>query len=168
MRGQKVIKVFCHEDAVKNDFDKLNEELCAAATGANTYANILMPIMGNLSYLHYAITSVAGAYLVIMGSLDIGTIASFLQYTRSFSQPITQISQQINSVLSALAGAERIFQLIDELPEVDEGYVSLINVIKDKEGELIETQDYTGMWAWKHPHNDGSISYTQLMGRRAI
>jgi len=164
IEGQKVIKVFCHEDAVKNDFNKLNEELCTAATGANTYANILMPIMGNLSYLHYAITSVAGAYLVIGGSLDIGTIASFLQYTRSFSQPITQISQQLNSVLSALAGAERIFALIDEEPEVDEGYVSLINVIKNKESELIETKDYTGMWAWKHPHNDGSISYTQLTG----
>jgi ATP-binding cassette subfamily B multidrug efflux pump len=164
IEGQKVVKVFCHEKVVKNDFSRLNETLCAASTKANTYANILMPIMGNLSYVHYAITAATGAALAIMGKLDLGTVASFLQYTRSFSQPITQISQQLNSVLSALAGAERIFELIDEAPERDEGYVTLVNAVQDAAGQLAETDSYTGMWAWKHPHRDGSVSYTRLTG----
>jgi ATP-binding cassette subfamily B multidrug efflux pump len=164
IEGQKVVKVFCHEDAVKKEFNRLNESLCTAATNANTFANILMPIMGNLSYIHYAITAAAGAALTIMGRLDLGTVASFLQYTRSFSQPITQVSQQLNAVLSALAGAERIFELIDEPPERDEGYVTLVNAVKDAAGHLTETDRYTGIWAWKHPHRDGSVSYTQLRG----
>lgn len=164
IEGQKVVKVFCHEYTVKNDFNHLNEVLCEAATSAHTFANILMPIMGNLSYVHYAITAAAGAALVIMGRMDLGTVASYLQYTRSFSQPITQISQQLNSVLSALAGAERIFELIDEVPEQDEGYVTLVNALKTEDGQLKETDHYTGMWAWKHPHQDGTVSYTQLTG----
>lgn len=164
IEGQKVVKVFCHENAVKTDFNRLNDELCEAATSAHTFANILMPIMGNLSYAHYAITAAAGAALVIMGRMDLGTVASFLQYTRSFAQPITQISQQLNSVLSALAGAERIFELIDETLEEDEGYVTLVNALKNEDGQLTETDHYTGMWAWKHPHQDGTVSYTELKG----
>lgn len=162
--GQKVIKVFCHEDEVIKDFDELNENLCQAATNANTYANILMPIMGNLSYFNYSFTAVAGAVLVINGLLDLGTIASFLQFTRSFSQPITQVSQLFNSILNALAGAERIFNLIDEPAEKDEGYVSLINAEINEKGNIKEIDKYTGIWAWKHPHSDGSLTYTRLNG----
>lgn len=164
IEGQKVVKVFCHEDTVKSEFEKLNEELCKAATGANTFANILMPIMGNLSYMHYALTAAVGAIMTISGHLDIGTIASFLQYTRSFSMPITQITQQLNSILSALAGAERIFELIDEKPEVDEGFVELVNVRKKENGELAEEAHPTGIWAWKQPNRDGDMTYTKVTG----
>jgi len=164
IEGQKVVKVFCHENATESDFDRLNENLCEAATSANTFASILMPIMGNLSYIHYAITAAAGGALAILGTLDLGTIASFLQYTRSFSMPITQISQQFNSVLAALAGAERIFTLLDEVPEQDDGYVTLVNAIKNKDGSLTGVDDYTGVWAWKHPHKNGTVTYTQLNG----
>lgn len=162
--GQKVIKVFCHEKDVIKDFDSLNESLCSAATNANTYANILMPIMGNLSYFNYTFTAAAGAILVINGRLDLGTIASFLQFTRSFSQPITQISQLFNSILNALAGAERIFDVIDEPVEADSGYVTLVNAEIDDMGNIKETSEYTGVWAWKHPHNDGTLTYTQVKG----
>jgi ATP-binding cassette subfamily B protein len=164
IEGQKVVKVFSHEDAVRSDFDKLNEELCKASTGAHTFANILMPIMGNLSYVNYALTAAAGAVMAINGRMDIGTIASFLQYTRSFSQPITQMSQQMNSILNALAGAERIFELIDEKPETDEGFVELVNVRRDEKGRLEEVRNVTGMWAWKHPNKDGSVTYKELEG----
>jgi len=164
IEGQKVVKVFCHEDTVKSNFEQLNEELCKAATGANTFANILMPIMGNLSYLHYALTAVVGAVMTISGHLDIGTIASFLQYTRSFSMPITQISQQFNSILSALAGAERIFELIDEKPEADEGFVELVNVRKKENGELAEEVHPTGIWAWKQTDRDHGMTYTMVTG----
>lgn len=164
IEGQKVVKVFCHENAAKADFNRLNDELCQAATNAHTFANILMPIMGNLSYAHYAITAAAGAALVIMGRIDLGTVASFLQYTRSFSQPITQISQQFNSLLSALAGAERIFELIDATVEEDAGYVALVNILQNEDGQLMEADHYTGKWAWKHPHHDGTVSYTELKG----
>lgn len=164
IEGQKVVKVFCHEDEAKADFVKLNEDLRKAATNANTFANILMPIMGNLSYMQYALTAGVGALLVIAGRMDIGTIASFLQYTRSFSQPITQISQQLNSVLAALAGAERIFEVLDEPVEVDDGYVTLVNAKKSPSGDLSETTERTGLWAWKHPHHDGSITYTEVTG----
>jgi len=162
--GQKVVKVFCHEDAAKEEFDKLNDELCQASCKANTFANILMPIMGNLSHFHYALTAAVGAVLAINGALDLGTIGSFLQYTRSFSQPITQISQQINSVLNALAGAERIFELIDSPTETDEGYVTLVNVTADDSGTLTESSKRTNIWAWKHPHHDGTVTYTRLKG----
>ncbi len=164
IEGQKVVKVFCHEDEAKNRFAELNENMRQAATNANTYASIIMPIMGNISYFNYALTACIGAIMVIWGRMDIGTIASFLQYSRSFSQPITQISQQFNSILAALAGAERIFEIIDEKPEQDDGYVTLVNVIKNQDGTLTETEEHTGCWAWKHPHHDGTLSYTELTG----
>lgn len=164
IEGQKVVKVFCRESKVKDDFDVINESLCNAATSANTCANILMPIMGNLSYMHYAITAAAGAFLVIKGVIgDIGTIASFLQFTRSFSQPITQMSQQFNSVLSALAGAERIFEVLDEKSEDDNGNVTLVKAEK-KDGRIVESDKYTGMWAWKIPEKTGGFSYIRLKG----
>lgn len=164
IEGQKVVKVFCHEDEAKERFNQLNEEMRMAATSANTTANILMPIMNNISYFNYAITSAAGAVMAINGMIDIGSIASFLQYTRSFSHPITQISQQFNNIFAALAGAERIFALIDTPPEEDDGYVTLVNAEKDAEGNLIETDKHTGIWAWKHPHHDGTLTYTELKG----
>ena len=165
IEGQKVVKVFCHEDKVKEEFAVLNEDLRKAATNANTYANIIMPVMNNLSYVNYALTAAAGALLVIVGRMDIGSIASFLQYTRSFAQPITQISQQFNSILAALAGAERIFEIIDEPREEDDGYVTLCNVTEGPDGTLQESEHYTGMWAWKHPHKtDETVTYTRLCG----
>lgn len=164
IEGQKVVKVFCHEDKVKSDFDTINQNLCNAATSAHTCANILMPIMGNLSYMHYAITAAAGAFLVIKGVItDLGTIGSFLQFTRSFSQPITQMSQQFNSVLSALAGAERIFELLDEKSEEDNGTITLVKAKKEN-GRIVESDVYTGEWAWKIPEKSGSFSYIMLKG----
>ena len=136
IEGQREVKVFCHEDASKAGFAELNEALRKAATNANTYANVLMPIMGNLSYVNYALTACVGAVMVIGGKLDLGTTAAFLQYTRSFSQPITQISQLFNAVLAALAGAERIFEIIDLEPEQDEGYVTLVNAKRSEDGRI--------------------------------
>lgn len=164
MEGQKVVKVFCHEDDAKKDFYKLNEELRVASTNANANASIIMPIMGNLSYVHYAITAAVGGLLVIGGYMDLGSIASFLQYTRTFSQPITQMSQQFNSILAALAGAERIFEIIDEQPEKDDGYVTLVNAHVGEDGNITECTERTGIWAWKHPHEDGTVTYTKLNG----
>lgn len=184
IEGQKVIKVFCREDKAKSEFAALNNEYRLAATNANTYASILMPIMGNISYINFAITASAGAAIVLSipdfstvpsvvafflggagAMLSIGNIALFLQYTRQFSHPITQVSQQFNNILSALAGAERIFAVIDAEPEVDDGYVTLVNVEYGKNGELIESEKRTGIWAWKHPHSiDKSITYTLLKG----
>lgn len=164
IEGQKVVKVFSHEKAVVIDFDRLNEELCKASTGAHTFANILMPIMGNLSYVNYALTAAAGAVMAINGRLDIGTIASFLQYTRSFSQPITQMSQQMNSILNALAGAERIFDMIDQQPEADEGEVELVYARRNEKGELEETESSTGLWAWKQSDPEGCTTYTEVRG----
>lgn len=164
IEGQKVVKVFCHEETVQKDFKTLNDELCNAATDANTFASILMPIMGNISYINYAITATVGAALAINGKMDLGSIASFLQYTRSFSQPLTQISQQFNNILSALAGAERIFTMIDQPAEEDEGYVTLVNAVRQEDGTLQETDRHTGLWAWKHPHKDGTLTYTQVKG----
>ncbi len=163
IEGQKVVKVFCHEDKAKAEFDQLNEELCNAAYGANAFANVLMPIMGNLSYVHYALTAIVGSVLTIYTGFDIGSLASFLQYTRSFSQPITQMSQQFNSILSALAGAERIFEVLDQKPETDNGYVTLVNA-KYENGELKECENRTGVWAWKHPHHDGTLTYKEVKG----
>jgi ATP-binding cassette subfamily B protein len=164
IEGQKVIKVFNHEDNAKAEFGKMNEELFNAASSAHTYASILMPVTGNFSYIHYALTAAIGAILAINGYLDIGTIGSFLQYTRSFSRPITQVSQQLNSVLTALAGAERIFDLIDEEPESDDGYVTLVFANKDDAGNLSESVHLTGTWAWKQPHQDGTVTYTEVLG----
>ena len=167
MNGQKVVKVFCHEEKADEEFDRLNEELCEAATHANTFANILMPIMNNLSYLHYAVTAIAGGIMAVkgIGGITIGTVVTYLQLTRSFSQPITQVSQQFNSVLTALAGAERIFAVIDEEPEADDGYVTLVNADIAADGTITEADHRTGRWAWKHPHKaDGTVTYTEVRG----
>ncbi len=164
IEGQKVVKVFCHEDRVKEEFAGINGELCSAARSANIFANILMPIMSNLGHVQYAVTAATGGLLAIAGLLDLGSIGAFLQYTRSFSQPITQMSQQFNAILTALAGAERIFALIDETPEEDRGYVTLVNARRTAGGELEETAERTGLWAWRHPHHDGTLTYTQVRG----
>lgn len=170
IEGQKVVKVFCHESAAKKDFDALNQDLRHAATNAHTYASILMPIMGNISYISYAAVAMLGSLLIIAlpeGSfftITVGTLFAFLSYTKQFFQPITQISQQFNTIIAALAGAERIFEIIDEPVEEDEGYVTLVNVKKGENGELIETEERTGMWAWKHPHHDGTLTYTEWKG----
>lgn len=167
IEGQKVVKVFCHEDQANAEFDALNDELCEAATRANTFANILMPIMNNLSYLHYALTAIAGGIMTVsgIGGMTVGTVVSYLQFTRSFSQPITQVSQQLNSVLTALAGAERIFRVIDEEPEADDGYVTLVNADIDENGNITEADHRTGRWAWRHPHKaDGTVTFTEVHG----
>lgn len=158
MEGQKVIKVFCHEKENVDRFNALNDELFHSADNANGFANILMPIMGNMGNLSYVLTSIAGALLAIggVGRFTLGGLASFLQFNRSFNQPISQISQQINAIIMALAGAQRIFTLLDEEPEEDEGDVTLVNVLLDKNGKLQETQDRTELWAWKSP--DGTLT----------
>lgn len=155
IEGQKVVKVFTHEDEVRQTFAGLNEELKKNAAEAQTFSSILMPIMGNLSYLLYAVTAAAGGIMAVNGFIDIGSIASFLQYTRNFSMPITQLSQQFTSIMSALAGAERIFRLMDEKPEVDEGTVTLVNVT-EKDGCLAESDARTEKWAWKRETADGA------------
>ncbi len=166
VNGQKVVKVFCHEEKSKQEFDELNEKLCASATSANTFANILMPIMGNLGNVLYVLIAIVGGALAIIdfGGLTLGGIAAFLQLSRSFTNPIVQVSQQINMVVMALAGADRIFELIDEQPEADDGYVTLVNA-KYENGELVETSERTHIWAWKHPHEDGTTTYTRLEGK---
>ncbi|MDE6148820.1 MAG: ABC transporter ATP-binding protein/permease [Ruminococcus sp.] len=165
INGQKVIKVFCHEEKSKQEFDILNEELCENASEANKLVNILGPIMGNLGHAQYVLIAMMGGALAInnIGGLTLGIIASFLQLSRSFTQPITQIAQQINAFVMALAGAKRIFNMMDEEPETDDGYVTLVNAKYDGD-KLTETEGRTGLWAWKHPHNDGTITYTKLTG----
>lgn len=166
INGQKVIKVFCHEEKAKEVFDQKNEELCRDASAANSFANILMPIMGNIGNLQYVLLATIGGTMALggVGGMTIGTIASFLQLSRSFMNPISQISNQLNMVVMALAGAERIFKLMDEEPEVDEGYVTLVNAKYDENGELTESKERTGLWAWKHPHGDGTLTYTKMRG----
>lgn len=166
MEGQKVVKVFCHEDEAKSKFDKLNDMLYDSANNANKYANVLMPIMGNIGYINYVSVAILGAILAIsaIGGFTIGGLAAFLQLTRSFSQTINQMAQQFNFVIMALAGSERIFKLLDENQEMDEGYVSLVNAKENEKGELIELKERTGIWAWKHPHEDGTVTYTKLHG----
>ena len=166
INGQKVIKVFCHEEKAKEIFDQKNEELCKDASAANSFANILMPIMGNLGNLQYVLLAIIGGTMALggAGGMTVGTIASFLQLSRSFMNPISQISNQLNMVVMALAGAERIFKLMDEEPEVDEGYVTLVNAKYDENGELTESKERTGLWAWKHPHGDGTLTYTKMRG----
>ena len=163
IEGQKVVKVFCREKEITDGFEKLNNALCNAAANANTCANILMPIMGNISYINYALTAGVGGFLAIKGMMDIGTIGSFLQFTRSFSQPITQISQQFNSVLNALAGAERIFDMIDLEKESDNGNVTLVYA-KEENGTLSESEKYTGLWAWKVPQDGKDAKLIKLTG----
>lgn len=166
IHGQKVIKVFCHEQHSKEDFDKLNDTLCQNATEANKYANILMPIMANLGNLQYVLIAVIGGSLAIsgIGGLTLGIIASFLQLSKSFTMPIQQISQQLNSIVMALAGAERIFELMDEEPEQDNGFVTLVNARYDRNNQLVEADTKTNIWAWKYPNSDGSVTYTKLEG----
>ena len=166
INGQKVVKVFCHEEEAKINFDTINDELNDNAAAANSYANVLMPIMSNMGNLLYVFAAIAGGTLALSGAagMTLGTIASFLTLTKSFTQPLSQISQQLNSVVMAIAGAGRIFNLMDEEPERDDGYVTLVNA-KYENGKLTETPEHTGIWAWKHPHSaDGIITYTELKG----
>ena len=166
MEGQKVVKVFTHEEEAKKDFDKVNEELFESAYEANKYANILMPLIGNLGYVSYVLVALIGGVLAINGytNLSIGALASFLQLNRSFNNPIGQISQQVNMVLMALAGASRIFALLDEEVEKDEGHVTLVNAKENEDGTLSPVDYRTGVWAWEHRRPDGSIEYVRLVG----
>ncbi len=182
IEGLKVVKVFCREDRTKETFVEINENFRKSATNAHTFASILMPIMGNISYINFALSAALGAFIMlnladyqhgfagfllggVNGVLSIGSLASFLQYTRQFSNPITQVSQQMNNVLAALAGAERIFDVIDTKHEEDNGYVALVNAEVDENGNITESEKRTGVWAWKHPHSaDGSVTYTLLKG----
>ena len=167
MEGQKVVKVFCHEEETKKKFYELNDGLFDSAKNANIYANILMPVMANLGNINYVITLAVGSILAIngVGGLTLGALASFLQLTRSFNMPITQVSQQFNSIIMALAGAERVFDLLDEPVEEDHGYVTLVNAVEEPDGTLKESPVRTGIWAWKHPHQaEGTITYEKLQG----
>ena len=167
MNGQRVIKIFNHERVSEEEFDELNEKLYDSAANANTFANMMGPIIGNIGNLQFVLTAVLGGFLSAMGvgGITLGVMASYLQFTKSFTQPFMQVAQQFNSIVMALAGAERIFAMMDEEPEVDEGYVTLVNVRKDADGNMIECKERTGMWAWKHPHQaDGTVTYTELKG----
>ena len=165
LNGQKVVKVFTHEEKAKEEFDKINDKLNEDMYKANKYSNILMPIANNLGNLQYVVIAILGTVLALNGnlSLTIGTIVSFLQLTRNFTQPINQVMNQMNSIIMALAGASRIFEMMDEEPEVDNGYVTLVNVKKEN-GKLIEVPERTGIWAWKHPHHNGELEYVELKG----
>ena len=165
MEGQKVVKVFCHEEEAKRKFKELNDQLFESASNANIYASVLMPVMANIGNISYVLTTMVGALLAIggVGGLTLGGLASFLQLNRSFTQPITQVAQQFNSIIMALAGAERIFELMDEPSEQDSGYVTLVNA-RYENGELVEVPERTGVWAWKHPHHDGTLTYTEVKG----
>ena len=176
--GQKVIKVFCHEEKSKDGFDERNEELFHNAYSANKFVNMLGPINNNLGHLQYVIVAIIGCFLAVatgagkipeegflsIFAASIGTVASFLQLSKSFTMPVNMISQQLNSVVMAMAGAKRIFAVLDEEKETDEGYVTLVNAKIDEDGNITETPEHTGLWAWKHPHGDGSVTYTQLKG----
>ena len=183
MNGQKVVKVFCHEEQAKADFDKVNDYLCEQSTRANRYANMLMPILGNIGHVLYVLVAIVGGVFILNGvmNMSIGVLAgkvasvfnvsaagvalvvSFLQMTRQFCNNINQVSNQVNSVVMGIAGAGRLFALIDEKPEADNGYVTLVNA-KEVDGELTECAERTNLWAWKHPHGDGTVTYTPLKG----
>ena len=173
MNGQKVVQVFCHEEETKKAFDVINEELFKDSEAANRFANMLMPILNNIGNILYVIVAAVGGLLIyfdvtnisISGfAMGISILVPFLNMTKQFSGNVSQVSQQVNSVVMALAGASRIFELVDEEPEVDEGYVTLVNA-KEVNGEIVECKEHTGMWAWKHPHTaDGSVTYTKLTG----
>lgn len=167
MDGQKVVKVFNHEERAKEDFRKINQQLRYSATNANIYANILMPVSANIGHISYVLCAMLGATLALQGyaGLTLGTLVSFLALNRSFTNPITQISQQINAVIMAMAGADRVFNLLDAEVETDEGYVELVNATEDTAGNLQEVEETTGMWAWKHPHEDGTVTYHKQEGR---
>ena len=168
INGQRVIKVFCHEKAIKEDFDELNDRLRENAFRAGAYSNAMGPINNNLGYVQYAILAVVGGLMAVYSGgslLTLGKLISFLTLSRSFNMPISQISNQVNSVVMALAGAERIFQLMDEPSEEDHGYVELVNAKIDENGNITESAERTGRWAWKHPHKaEGTITYTELKG----
>ena len=167
MEGQKVVKVFCHENENIEQFRAINQELRESTKNANKIANILMPVNGNLGNISYVLCAVLGAVLALNGmrSLTLGTLVSYLNLNRNFTQPVTQVSQQFNSIIMALAGAERIFKLLDEKPEADNGYVELVNVEQQPDGTLTETPRRTGLWAWRHPHQaDGTVTYKKLEG----
>ena len=167
INGQKVVKVFCHEEEAQEGFDKVNDALFESADKANKYANILMPILINIGNAQYVIIAMAGGALALSGigpGITLGVIATFLQLSKSLSNPISQISQQLNSVVMALAGAQRIFDLMDEPAEEDHGTVTLVNVAFDKDGTLHETDEHTNLWAWKVPQEDGSFQYVKLAG----
>ena len=167
MNGQRVIKVFNHERKTEEGFDRLNERLFESASSAHTFASMMGPIIGNMGNLQFVLTAVFGGVLSVLGigGITLGVMASYLQFTRSFTQPFMQISQQFNSIIMALAGAERIFHMIDEEPEVDDGYVTLVNAKKDADGNITECKERTGLWAWKHPHQaEGTVTYTELKG----
>ena len=167
MNGQRVVKVFNHERISEQEFDELNEALFESASQANKFANMMGPVVGNIGNLQFVLTAVLGGFLSVagVGGITLGVMASYLQFTKSFTQPFMQVAQQFNSIVMALAGAERIFALIDEEPEKDEGYVTLVNAKKDADGNITECKERTGMWAWKHPHSaDGSVTYTELIG----
>lgn len=167
MEGQKVVKVFCHEEENIDRFNELNDALYESANNANKYANILMPVMVNIGNISYVLTAIVGAAIAIAGSgsLTLGSLVAFLQYNRSFNQPISQVSQQMNSIIMAMAGAKRIFALIDEKPEEDNGYVELVNAKENPDGSLEPTEERTGVWAWKHYHKDSdTTTYKRMCG----
>ena len=166
MDGQKVVKVFCHEQAAMEDFHKVNEALRHSSDKANGYANLLMPVNANIGWISYALVAMIGAVLGIngMAGVTVGTVITFVGLNKSFTNPITQVSQQINFVVNAAAGAARVFDLMDQEPETDDGYVELVNAVEDKDGKLSESSVQTNLWAWKHPHQDGTVTYTKLEG----
>ena len=167
MTGQRGIKGLNHERIAEEEVDKRKEKLFVSASRANTFANMMGPVIGNIGNLQFVLTAVLGGFLSVMGigGITLGVMASYLQFTKSFTQPFMSIAQQFNSIIMALAGAERIFRLMDEEPELDEGYVTLVNARKDENGILTECRERTGLWAWKHPHqSDGTVTYTELKG----
>ena len=166
MEGQKVVKVFTHEQKTLAGFRELNDKLKDSAKQANAYANIIMPVTAQLGNISYAVCALAGAAMAVggIGGTTLGTVMAFLALNKSFNMPISQVSMQANSIIMALAGAERIFKLMDEPSETDEGYVTLVNAKYDKDDNLVETSDRTGLWAWKHPHHDGTTTYHKLEG----
>mgnify|MGYP005759691399 FL=1 len=166
MSGQRVIKIFNHEKTAEAEFDELNEKLFDSAANAHTFASIMGPVVGNMGNMLFVLTAVLGGFLSIIGvgGITMGVMASYLQFTKSFTQPFMQVAQQFNSMVMALAGAERIFNMMDEAPEVDDGYVTLVNAVKDENGNISECEKRTGLWAWKHPHQDGTVTYTELKG----
>ena len=173
MNGQKVVKVFCHEEGAKADFDKVNDELFENSEKANRYANILMPLLGNLGNVTYVLVALVGGALLLYGApnlslsgaaLSISIVVPFLNMTKQFAGAIGQVSNQVNMVVMGLAGAHRIFELLDEEPEKDEGYVTLVNARETADGSLEEYPERTNVWAWKHPHHDGTVTYTRLRG----
>ncbi len=167
MDGQKVIKVFCHEEEAKEGFRRVNDALCDSATKANTFANLLMPVNANIGWLSYVVCAIIGAILAInhIGGITLGTVVAFIGLNKSFTQPISQLSMQVNFVVTAAAGAQRVFELMDQEPETDNGYVELVNAKEGAGDEIYETEERTNVWAWKHPHKaDGTVTYKKLCG----